>query len=58
MDIELSSGKILSKLEKKNLLRQIFIDENNRDLEDMTQCDIQIFVSTPSDIRSSIEKFY
>ena len=28
------------------------------DLEDMTQCDIQIFVSTPSDIRSSIEKFY
>jgi len=28
------------------------------DLEDITQCDIQIFVSTPSDIRSSIEKFY
>jgi len=28
------------------------------DLEDITQCDIQIFVSTPSDIRSSIGKFY
>jgi type IV pilus assembly protein PilB len=28
------------------------------DLEDMTQCDIQIFVSTPSDIRKSIEKSY
>ena len=28
------------------------------DLEDVTQCDIQIFVSTPSDIRRSIEKFY
>ncbi len=28
------------------------------DLEDMTKCDIQIFVSTPSDIRKSIEKFY
>jgi len=28
------------------------------DLEDTTQCDIQIFVSTPSDIRKSIEKFY
>ncbi|MCQ9206177.1 MAG: hypothetical protein NG737_07705 [Omnitrophica bacterium] len=27
-------------------------------LEDITKCDIQIFVSTPSDIRSSIEKFY
>jgi type IV pilus assembly protein PilB len=28
------------------------------DLEDITSCDIQIFVSTPSDIRKSIEKFY
>ena len=28
------------------------------DLEDITQCDIQIFVSTPSDIRSSVEKFH
>jgi len=28
------------------------------DLEDITQCDIQIFVSTPSDIRSSIDKFF
>ncbi len=28
------------------------------DLEDITQCDIQIFVSTPSDIRGSIEKFF
>jgi len=28
------------------------------DLEDATQCDIQVFVSTPSDIRGSIEKFY
>lgn len=28
------------------------------DLEDLTRCDIQIFVSTPSDIRKSIEKFY
>jgi len=27
------------------------------DLEDITHCDIQIFVSTPSDIRGSIEKF-
>ncbi|HIE36103.1 MAG TPA: hypothetical protein EYP89_02575 [Candidatus Omnitrophica bacterium] len=28
------------------------------DLEDITHCDIQIFISTPSDIRKSIEKFY
>lgn len=28
------------------------------DLEDLTQCDIQIFVSTPSDIRSGIDRFY
>jgi len=28
------------------------------DLEDITKCDIQIFISTPSDIRKSIEKFY
>ena len=28
------------------------------DLEDLTHCDIQIFVSTPSDIRRAIEKFY
>jgi type IV pilus assembly protein PilB len=28
------------------------------DLEDLTHCDIQIFVSTPSDIRKAIEKFY
>ncbi|MDP8289564.1 MAG: hypothetical protein P9M02_01155 [Candidatus Susulua stagnicola] len=28
------------------------------DLEDMTQCDIQIFVSTPSDIRGCINKFF
>jgi type IV pilus assembly protein PilB len=28
------------------------------DLEDTTQCDIQIFVSTPSDIRAGIKKFY
>src|SRR3989338_2920095 len=28
------------------------------DLEDLTHCDIQIFVSTPSDIRSGIERFY
>jgi type IV pilus assembly protein PilB len=27
------------------------------DLEDITHCDIQIFVSTPSDIRNSIENF-
>lgn len=27
------------------------------DLEDITHCDIQVFVSTPSDIRGSIEKF-
>ncbi len=27
------------------------------DLEDITHCDIQIFVSTPSDIRKSINKF-
>ncbi len=27
------------------------------DLEDITRCDIQIFVSTPSDIRRSIERF-
>lgn len=28
------------------------------DLEDLTRCDIQVFVSTPSDIRKAIEKFY
>ena len=28
------------------------------DLEDTTGCDIQVFISTPSDIRKSIEKFY
>ena len=28
------------------------------DLEDIVHCDIQVFVSTPSDIRGSIEKFY
>lgn len=28
------------------------------DLEDITKCDIQIFVSTPSDIRSCIGRFY
>jgi type IV pilus assembly protein PilB len=28
------------------------------DLEDLTHCDIQVFVATPSDIRASIEKFY
>jgi type IV pilus assembly protein PilB len=28
------------------------------DLEDITGCDIQVFISTPSDIRKSIEKFY
>jgi type IV pilus assembly protein PilB len=28
------------------------------DLEDLTHCDIQIFVSTPSDIRKAIDKFY
>ncbi len=28
------------------------------DLEDLTKCDIQIFVGTPSGIRSCIEKFY
>lgn len=28
------------------------------DLEDLTHCDIQIFVSTPSDIRSGIDRFY
>jgi len=28
------------------------------DLEDVTHCDIQLFVSTPSDIRGSIEKCY
>ncbi|MDP2923383.1 MAG: hypothetical protein Q8O30_06670 [Candidatus Omnitrophota bacterium] len=28
------------------------------DLEDLTHCEIQIFISTPSDIRKSIEKFY
>jgi len=27
------------------------------DLEDISQCDIQIFVSTPSDIRKSIDSF-
>lgn len=28
------------------------------DLEDLSRCDIQVFVSTPSDIRKAIEKFY
>jgi len=28
------------------------------DLEDVAECDIQIFVSTPSGIRGSIKKFY
>ena len=28
------------------------------DLEEIIHCDIQIFVSTPSDIRKSIERFY
>jgi type IV pilus assembly protein PilB len=28
------------------------------DLEDITKCDVQIFVSTPSDIRNAIKKFY
>jgi len=28
------------------------------DLEDVTNCDIQIFVSTPSDVRAVVEKFY
>jgi type IV pilus assembly protein PilB len=28
------------------------------DLEDLTHCDIQIFVGTPSGIRSCIDKFY
>lgn len=28
------------------------------DLEDITGCDIQVFVGTPADIRKSIEKFY
>jgi len=28
------------------------------DLEDLTKCNIQIFVSTPTDIRKSIEKLY
>ncbi|MCK9615267.1 MAG: hypothetical protein M0R48_07185 [Candidatus Omnitrophica bacterium] len=28
------------------------------DLEDLSHCDIQVFVSTPSDIRKAIEKFY
>ncbi len=28
------------------------------DLEDITKCDIQIFVGTPSDIRNNIEKAY
>lgn len=28
------------------------------DLEDLTKCDIQIFVSTPSDIRGCIARFY
>lgn len=28
------------------------------DLEDLTNCDIQIFVSTPSDIRSGLKRFY
>jgi len=28
------------------------------DLEDLTKCDVQIFVSTPTDIRKSIEKLY
>lgn len=28
------------------------------DLEDLTHCDIQVFISTPSDVRKAIEKFY
>jgi type IV pilus assembly protein PilB len=28
------------------------------DLEDSTKCDIQLFISTPADIRKSIERFY
>ena len=28
------------------------------DLKDISDCDIQIFVSTPSDIRNAIERFY
>ena len=28
------------------------------DLEGIIQCEIQVFVSTPSDIRKSVEKFY
>ncbi|MBN3040668.1 MAG: hypothetical protein JW867_06035 [Candidatus Omnitrophica bacterium] len=28
------------------------------DLEDIINCDVQIFVSTPSDIRKSMEKFF
>ncbi|MBU2102444.1 MAG: hypothetical protein ABH865_06440 [Candidatus Omnitrophota bacterium] len=28
------------------------------DLEDSTKCDIQLFISTPSDIRKSIDRFY
>jgi type IV pilus assembly protein PilB len=28
------------------------------DLEEIIHCDIQIFVSTPSDIRKSVERFY
>jgi type IV pilus assembly protein PilB len=28
------------------------------DLEDITRCEIQIFVGTPSDIRATIDKFY
>ncbi|MCK5492021.1 MAG: hypothetical protein KAJ14_02795 [Candidatus Omnitrophica bacterium] len=33
-------------------------DHAIEDLEDLTSCDIQIFVSTPSDIRNCIDKFY
>lgn len=33
-------------------------DHAIEDLEDLTGCDIQIFVSTPSDIRNCIDKFY
>ncbi|MDD5194623.1 MAG: hypothetical protein PHQ96_02980 [Candidatus Omnitrophica bacterium] len=28
------------------------------DLEDSTKCEVALFISTPSDIRKSIEKFY
>jgi type IV pilus assembly protein PilB len=28
------------------------------DLEDLTHCEIQVFISTPSDIRGAIEKYY